>query len=30
MGKNIDGKYIFNIGEFEMLQLEMFYMQLIL
>ena len=30
MGKTIDGKYILNIGEFEMLQLEMFYMQLIL
>lgn len=30
MVKNIDGKYIFNIGEFEMFQLEMFYMQLIL
>ena len=30
MVKNIEGKNIFNIGEFEMFQLEMFYMQLIL
>lgn len=30
MVKDIDGKYIFNIGEFEMFQLEMFYIQLIL